>query len=105
MYLNFVNDGEQDFDCFVYISNINMEFQLYSMHYAMGKINAGLFSLVTQLHFTPEVNLKQLIHSQQFHEHGVYLVDSLWGVAGSELRDWETMTTLLLQEAGERHEM
>nr|XP_019937625.1 PREDICTED: cohesin subunit SA-1-like [Paralichthys olivaceus]XP_019937710.1 PREDICTED: cohesin subunit SA-1-like [Paralichthys olivaceus] len=36
----------------------------------------------------------------EFHEHGAYLVDSLWAVAGSELRDWETMTTLLLQEAG-----
>ncbi|KAK0147688.1 Cohesin subunit SA-1 [Merluccius polli] len=32
------------------------------------------------------------------HDHGAYLVDSLWGVAGVELRDWETMTSLLLQE-------
>ncbi|XP_070769672.1 cohesin subunit SA-1-like [Enoplosus armatus] len=40
----------------------------------------------------------------EFHEHGAYLVDSLWGVAGSELRDWETMTTLLLQEAGLMYE-
>lgn len=31
-------------------------------------------------------------------------MDSLWGVAGSELRDWETMTALLLQEAGEEQE-
>ncbi|XP_019900399.1 cohesin subunit SA-3 [Esox lucius] len=37
----------------------------------------------------------------EFHEHGAYLVDSLWGVADSELRDWETMTSLLLQEAGQ----
>ncbi|KAJ8014700.1 hypothetical protein DPEC_G00018370 [Dallia pectoralis] len=37
----------------------------------------------------------------EFQEHGAYLVDSLWGVAGSELRDWETMTSLLLQEAGQ----
>ncbi|CAB1337489.1 unnamed protein product, partial [Coregonus sp. 'balchen'] len=36
-----------------------------------------------------------------FHEHGAYLVDSLWGVAGSELRDWDTMTSLLVQEAGQ----
>uniref|UniRef100_A0A8C6KDX9 Cohesin subunit SCC3/SA HEAT-repeats domain-containing protein n=1 Tax=Nothobranchius furzeri TaxID=105023 RepID=A0A8C6KDX9_NOTFU len=36
-----------------------------------------------------------------FHEHGAYLVDSLWAVASSELRDWETMTALLLQDAGE----
>lgn len=34
----------------------------------------------------------------EFHEHGTYLVDSLWDVAGSELRDWETMTTFLLVE-------
>ncbi|XP_039871879.1 cohesin subunit SA-1 isoform X5 [Simochromis diagramma] len=34
----------------------------------------------------------------EFHEHGAYLVDSLWHVAGSELRDWETMTTFLLQD-------
>uniref|UniRef100_A0A672GE74 Cohesin subunit SCC3/SA HEAT-repeats domain-containing protein n=1 Tax=Salarias fasciatus TaxID=181472 RepID=A0A672GE74_SALFA len=34
----------------------------------------------------------------EFHEHGAYLVDSLWAVAGSELRDWETMTALLLGE-------
>ncbi|XP_060757256.1 cohesin subunit SA-1 [Neoarius graeffei] len=37
----------------------------------------------------------------KYHEHAVYLVDSLWGVAASELRDWETMTSLLLQENGE----
>ncbi|XP_076595594.1 cohesin subunit SA-2 [Chaetodon auriga] len=40
----------------------------------------------------------------EFHEHGAYLVDSLWGVAGSELRDWETMTALLLQDAGLMYE-
>ncbi|KAG5853206.1 hypothetical protein ANANG_G00070620 [Anguilla anguilla] len=37
----------------------------------------------------------------KFHEHGAYLVDSLWGSAGAELRDWETMTALLLQEKGQ----
>uniref|UniRef100_A0A3Q3BKL0 Cohesin subunit SCC3/SA HEAT-repeats domain-containing protein n=1 Tax=Kryptolebias marmoratus TaxID=37003 RepID=A0A3Q3BKL0_KRYMA len=40
----------------------------------------------------------------EFHEHGTYLVDSLWAVAGSELRDWETMTALLLQDAGEEQD-
>ncbi|XP_049898198.1 cohesin subunit SA-2 isoform X2 [Epinephelus moara] len=40
----------------------------------------------------------------EFHEHGAYLVDSLWGVAGSVLRDWDTMTALLLQEAGLMYE-
>ncbi|XP_053505502.1 cohesin subunit SA-3 isoform X1 [Ictalurus furcatus] len=37
----------------------------------------------------------------KYHEHAAYLVDSLWGVAVSELKDWETMTSLLLQENGE----
>ncbi|KAL2088594.1 hypothetical protein ACEWY4_015493 [Coilia grayii] len=32
------------------------------------------------------------------HGRGEYLVDSLWDVAGRELRDWETMTSLLLRE-------
>ncbi|KAM8909968.1 cohesin subunit SA-1 isoform 3-T7 [Spinachia spinachia] len=36
----------------------------------------------------------------EFHEHGAYLVDSLWAAARSELRDWDTMTALLLQESG-----
>ncbi|XP_051277154.1 cohesin subunit SA-2 isoform X1 [Dicentrarchus labrax] len=40
----------------------------------------------------------------EFHEHGAYLVDSLWGVAGSELRDWETMTAFLLQDDGLMYE-
>ncbi|KAG9331305.1 hypothetical protein JZ751_019519 [Albula glossodonta] len=37
----------------------------------------------------------------KFHDHGAYLVDSLWDTAGAELRDWETMTSLLLQEKGQ----
>ncbi|XP_029918342.1 cohesin subunit SA-1 isoform X2 [Myripristis murdjan] len=41
----------------------------------------------------------------EFHEHGAYLVDSLWGVAVSELRDWETMTALLLQKEGDRQDL
>ncbi|XP_060903467.1 cohesin subunit SA-1 [Labrus mixtus] len=40
----------------------------------------------------------------EFHEHGAYLVDSLWSVAGSVLRDWETMTMLLLTESGLMYE-
>ncbi|XP_051929208.1 cohesin subunit SA-1 [Hippocampus zosterae] len=36
----------------------------------------------------------------EFHEHGTYLVDSLWEAADSELKDWHCMTTLLLQEDG-----
>lgn len=34
----------------------------------------------------------------EFHEHGAYLVDSLWDVAGSELRDWDTISAYLLVE-------
>ncbi|KAL4631142.1 cohesin subunit SA-1-like [Arapaima gigas] len=37
----------------------------------------------------------------EFHEHAVYLVDSLWDCAGMELRDWETMTSMLLHEKGQ----
>uniref|UniRef100_A0A3Q3MK65 Cohesin subunit SCC3/SA HEAT-repeats domain-containing protein n=1 Tax=Mastacembelus armatus TaxID=205130 RepID=A0A3Q3MK65_9TELE len=40
----------------------------------------------------------------EFHEHAAYLVDSLWDVAGSELRDWDTMTAFLLQEAGKEQD-
>nr|XP_023659201.1 cohesin subunit SA-3-like isoform X2 [Paramormyrops kingsleyae] len=40
------------------------------------------------------------IHTE-FHEHAAYLVDSLWQCAGAELRDWESMTSLLLQENGQ----
>ncbi|XP_047209930.1 cohesin subunit SA-2 isoform X3 [Girardinichthys multiradiatus] len=40
----------------------------------------------------------------EFHEHGAYLVDSLWTVAGSELRDWDVMTALLLQDSGLMYE-
>lgn len=31
-------------------------------------------------------------------------MDSLWDVAGSELRDWETMTAFLLQDRGEEQD-
>uniref|UniRef100_A0A674MU86 Cohesin subunit SA n=1 Tax=Takifugu rubripes TaxID=31033 RepID=A0A674MU86_TAKRU len=41
---------------------------------------------------------------RQLHEHAAYLVDSLWDVAGSELRDWERMTFFLLQDCGEKQE-
>ncbi|XP_075868419.1 cohesin subunit SA-1 [Nelusetta ayraudi] len=40
----------------------------------------------------------------ELHEHAAYLVDSLWSVAGSELRDWEVMTTCLLQDTGLKYE-
>ncbi|TFK05494.1 DNA-binding protein RFX8 [Platysternon megacephalum] len=37
----------------------------------------------------------------ELHKHVTYLVDSLWDWAGSLLKDWECMTTLLLEAAEE----
>nr|XP_015195780.1 PREDICTED: cohesin subunit SA-3 [Lepisosteus oculatus]XP_015195781.1 PREDICTED: cohesin subunit SA-3 [Lepisosteus oculatus]XP_015195782.1 PREDICTED: cohesin subunit SA-3 [Lepisosteus oculatus]XP_015195783.1 PREDICTED: cohesin subunit SA-3 [Lepisosteus oculatus] len=37
----------------------------------------------------------------ELHEHGAYLVDSLWDSASAELKDWQTMTELLLGRPGE----
>ncbi|XP_031654489.1 cohesin subunit SA-2 isoform X3 [Oncorhynchus kisutch] len=54
----------------------------------MGSRRAAFFNLLVSFYIQSE-----------FHEHGAYLVDSLWGVAGAELRDWDTMTSLLVQEA------
>lgn len=57
-----------------------------------------------------QINLKEdndkglLPLSFQLHEHAAYLVDSLWSVAGSELREWEMMTTFLLQDTGEKRD-
>jgi len=39
----------------------------------------------------------------QLHEHGAYLVDSLWDV-NEMLKDWECMTDLLLEEPGKEEE-
>ncbi|XP_077465698.1 cohesin subunit SA-1 [Stigmatopora argus] len=35
----------------------------------------------------------------EFEDHATYLVDSLWDVASSELKDWECMANLLLKES------
>ncbi|XP_030341461.1 cohesin subunit SA-3 [Strigops habroptila] len=35
----------------------------------------------------------------ELHEHTAYLVDSLWDCAGPQLRDWETISALLLEES------
>ncbi|KAK4805299.1 hypothetical protein QYF61_005927, partial [Mycteria americana] len=35
----------------------------------------------------------------ELHEHAAYLVDSLWDCAGPRLRDWETISALLLEES------
>ena len=34
----------------------------------------------------------------QLHEHAAYLVDSLWECGAELLKDWECMTSLLLDE-------
>ena len=39
----------------------------------------------------------------QLHEHGAYLVDSLWEI-NDMLKDWECMTDLLLEEPGREEE-
>ena len=39
----------------------------------------------------------------QLHEHGAYLVDSLWEI-NPMLKDWECMTDLLLEESGKDEE-
>uniref|UniRef100_A0A8B9CMK6 Cohesin subunit SA n=1 Tax=Anser brachyrhynchus TaxID=132585 RepID=A0A8B9CMK6_9AVES len=47
--------------------------------------------------------LKRLIHfflDSEVHKHVAYLIDSLWDWAGTFLKDWECMTTLLLKNDG-----
>ncbi|XP_023444166.2 cohesin subunit SA-3 [Dasypus novemcinctus] len=34
----------------------------------------------------------------ELHDHAAYLVDSLWDCAGSQLKDWENLTSLLLEK-------
>ncbi|XP_066236029.1 cohesin subunit SA-3 [Saccopteryx leptura] len=34
----------------------------------------------------------------ELHDHAAYLVDSLWDCAGSRLKDWESLTSLLLEK-------
>ncbi|XP_024907324.1 cohesin subunit SA-3 isoform X4 [Pteropus alecto] len=34
----------------------------------------------------------------ELHNHAAYLVDSLWDCAGSQLKDWESLTSLLLEK-------
>ncbi|XP_007954074.1 cohesin subunit SA-3 [Orycteropus afer afer] len=34
----------------------------------------------------------------ELHNHAAYLVDSLWDCAGSQLKDWDSLTSLLLEK-------
>ncbi|KAG9348971.1 hypothetical protein JZ751_029288 [Albula glossodonta] len=47
-------------------------------------------------------HIRELILSHpplQLHQHVVYLVDSLWDCAGALLKDWASLTSLLLQDS------
>ncbi|XP_068602243.1 cohesin subunit SA-2 [Brachionichthys hirsutus] len=49
--------------------------------------------------------LKALLHFYQeseLHQHVVYLVDSLWDCGGALLKDWPTLTSILLQDDSSR---
>ena len=47
--------------------------------------------------------LRTIIILLQLHEHGAYLVDSLWEISPM-LKDWECMTDLLLEEPTKEEE-
>uniref|UniRef100_A0A672RNL9 Cohesin subunit SCC3/SA HEAT-repeats domain-containing protein n=1 Tax=Sinocyclocheilus grahami TaxID=75366 RepID=A0A672RNL9_SINGR len=40
----------------------------------------------------------EILFPLKLHEHGAYLVDSLWDCASELLKDWESMISLLLDE-------
>ncbi|XP_060223935.1 cohesin subunit SA-3 [Meriones unguiculatus] len=42
--------------------------------------------------------LLAFLMESEHHNHAAYLVDSLWDCAGSYLKDWESLTSLLLQK-------
>ena len=48
-------------------------------------------------------NTLDVTNTFQLHEHGAYLVDSLWEISPM-LKDWECMTDLLLEEPGKDEE-
>ncbi|KAJ8407316.1 hypothetical protein AAFF_G00278900 [Aldrovandia affinis] len=43
--------------------------------------------------------LLQFYEESELHQHVVYLVDSLWDSAGGLLKDWASLTSLLLQDS------
>ncbi|XP_060595340.1 cohesin subunit SA-1-like isoform X2 [Ruditapes philippinarum] len=48
-------------------------------------------------------DLVQFFIESELHEHGAYLVDSLWDI-NPMMKDWECMTDLLLEEPGKNEE-
>ncbi|XP_020834836.1 cohesin subunit SA-3 isoform X3 [Phascolarctos cinereus] len=53
-------------------------------------------------HHSPRRNFFYLLLAfsmeSELHDHAAYLVDSLWDCAGSQLKDWESLTGLLLEK-------
>ncbi|XP_028447448.1 cohesin subunit SA-2 isoform X4 [Perca flavescens] len=43
--------------------------------------------------------LLQFYQESELHKHVVYLVDSLWDCGGALLKDWHTLTSILLQDS------
>uniref|UniRef100_A0A7N8X189 Cohesin subunit SA n=1 Tax=Mastacembelus armatus TaxID=205130 RepID=A0A7N8X189_9TELE len=43
--------------------------------------------------------LLQFYQESELHKHVVYLVDSLWDCGGALLKDWPTLTSILLQDS------
>ncbi|XP_061690812.1 cohesin subunit SA-1-like isoform X9 [Syngnathoides biaculeatus] len=88
--------------------------QIYSLVYTTNRslaCAAGLFLYTRLKSMISSDNEKDInsefiqilisFHIQSgLHEQGIYLVDSLWDAVDSELKDWECMTTLLLQDTG-----
>uniref|UniRef100_A0A8C6S0A0 Cohesin subunit SA n=1 Tax=Nannospalax galili TaxID=1026970 RepID=A0A8C6S0A0_NANGA len=58
----------------------------------------------TERHRSPQAQrtfiylLLAFFMESEHHNHAAYLVDSLWDCAGSYLKDWESLTSLLLQK-------
>ncbi|XP_028992474.1 cohesin subunit SA-2 [Betta splendens] len=48
--------------------------------------------------FTRLKALLQFYQESELHKHVVYLVDSLWDCGGALLKDWSTLTSVLLQD-------
>ncbi|XP_026233171.1 cohesin subunit SA-2 isoform X2 [Anabas testudineus] len=49
--------------------------------------------------FTRLKALLQFHQESELHKHVVYLVDSLWDCGGALLKDWSTLTSILLQDS------
>uniref|UniRef100_A0A4W5P0N1 STAG2 cohesin complex component n=1 Tax=Hucho hucho TaxID=62062 RepID=A0A4W5P0N1_9TELE len=57
-----------------------------------------LYNMAIYREYQYHVNVQGYVLVEVLHEHGAYLVDSLWECAGELLKDWESMISLLLDE-------